>query len=178
MKSLSRVRLLATPWTAAYQAPLLMGFSRQEYWSGLPLLSSHKTLSKMEPQPGSECWSVPYWLAKSCYFTVSLTWGRKVWDAELPFLYTHGLCPAGDPSCSQDLGRASWGGHTRQALNTGCSSQLRSEGGILVGSGRTPGGRRWRMGRGKGQVFPGGSDLDRRGSWVRTGRTQGARLRQ
>ena len=35
MKSLSRVRLLATPWTAAYQAPPSMGFSRQEYWSGL-----------------------------------------------------------------------------------------------------------------------------------------------
>ena len=39
VKSLSRVQLLATPWTAAYQAPLSMGFSRQEYWSGLPLPS-------------------------------------------------------------------------------------------------------------------------------------------
>ena len=39
MKSLSRVRLLATPWTAAHQAPLSMGFSRQEYWSGVPLPS-------------------------------------------------------------------------------------------------------------------------------------------
>ena len=38
-KSLSRVRLLATPCTAAYQAPLSMGFSRQEYWSGVPLPS-------------------------------------------------------------------------------------------------------------------------------------------
>ena len=36
VKLLSRVRLLATPWTAAYQAPLSMGFSRQEYWSTLP----------------------------------------------------------------------------------------------------------------------------------------------
>ena len=35
----SHVRLLATPWTAAYQAPPSMGFSRQEYWSGLPLPS-------------------------------------------------------------------------------------------------------------------------------------------
>ena len=34
---LSRVWLLVTPWTAAHQAPLSMGFSRQEYWSGLPL---------------------------------------------------------------------------------------------------------------------------------------------
>ena len=35
-KSLSRARLFATPWTAAYQASLSMGFSRQEYWSGVP----------------------------------------------------------------------------------------------------------------------------------------------
>ena len=39
MKSLSRVRLFATPWTAAYQAPPSMAFSRQEYWSGVPLPS-------------------------------------------------------------------------------------------------------------------------------------------
>ena len=35
-KSLSCVRLFVTPWTAAYQAPPSMGFSRQEYWSGVP----------------------------------------------------------------------------------------------------------------------------------------------
>jgi len=39
VKSLSRIRLLVTPWTAAYQAPPSMGFSRQEYWSGVPLPS-------------------------------------------------------------------------------------------------------------------------------------------
>ena len=39
VKSLSRVQLFATPWTAAYQAPPSMGFSRQEYWSRLPLPS-------------------------------------------------------------------------------------------------------------------------------------------
>ena len=39
VKSLSRARLLATPCTAAYQAPLSMGFSRQVYWSGVPLPS-------------------------------------------------------------------------------------------------------------------------------------------
>ena len=39
VKSLSRVQLLATPWTVAYEAPLSMGFPRQEYWSGLPLPS-------------------------------------------------------------------------------------------------------------------------------------------
>ena len=39
MKSLSHVRLFATPQTVAYQAPVSMGFSRQEYWSGLPFPS-------------------------------------------------------------------------------------------------------------------------------------------
>ena len=39
VKSLSHVRPSVTPWTAAFQAPLSMGFSRQEYWSGVPLPS-------------------------------------------------------------------------------------------------------------------------------------------
>ena len=39
VKSLSHVRPSATPWTAAFQAPPSMGFSRQEYWSGVPLPS-------------------------------------------------------------------------------------------------------------------------------------------
>ena len=46
VKSLSRVRLFATPWTAAYQAPPSMGFSRQAYWNGLPLPSPR---SKIKP---------------------------------------------------------------------------------------------------------------------------------
>ena len=44
VKSLSRTWLLATPWTAAYHAPSSMGFSRQEYWSGVPLPSPYKSL--------------------------------------------------------------------------------------------------------------------------------------
>ena len=44
MKLLSCVRLLATPWTAAHQAPPSMGFSRQEYWSGVPLPSPYLAL--------------------------------------------------------------------------------------------------------------------------------------
>ena len=53
VKSLSRARLLATPWTAAYQAPPSMGFSRQEYWSGVPLPSpiNFIILSKTEQHP-------------------------------------------------------------------------------------------------------------------------------
>ena len=47
MKSLSRVRLFATPRTLAYQAPPSMGFSRQEYWNGLPFPSPGDL-----PEPG------------------------------------------------------------------------------------------------------------------------------
>ena len=47
VKSLSRVRLFATPWTAAYQAPPPMRFSRKEYWSGVPLPSP-----RLELRPG------------------------------------------------------------------------------------------------------------------------------
>ena len=43
VKSLSRVQLFSTPWSRAYQAPLPMGFSRQEYWSGVPLPSPKTT---------------------------------------------------------------------------------------------------------------------------------------
>ena len=43
-KFLSHIRLLATPWTAAYQAPPSMGFSRQEYWSGVPKLEFIKNV--------------------------------------------------------------------------------------------------------------------------------------
>ena len=46
-KSLTHVRLLATPWATAYQAPLSMGFSRQEYWSGLPLPSPRTNLDNI-----------------------------------------------------------------------------------------------------------------------------------
>ena len=49
VKSLSRVRLFATPWTVAYEAPQSMGFSRQEYWSGLPFPSPGDL-----PNPGIE----------------------------------------------------------------------------------------------------------------------------
>ena len=56
VKLLSRVRLLATPWTAAYQAPPSLGFSRQKYWSGVPLPSpywgSRSSKSRLLPHLG------------------------------------------------------------------------------------------------------------------------------
>ena len=70
VKSLSRIWLLATPWTAAYQAPPSMGFSKQEYWSGVPspsLVSKIRSILILCPlnQPHSilvimicyTCWS-------------------------------------------------------------------------------------------------------------------------
>ena len=49
MNSLSRVRLFVTPWTVAYQALRFMGYSREEYWSGLPFPSPGDL-----PDPGIE----------------------------------------------------------------------------------------------------------------------------
>ena len=72
VKSLSCVRLFATPWMVAYQAPLSMGFSRQEYWSGLPFPSPGDLLNPgIEPrspalqtdvllsEPLGSCYQVP-----------------------------------------------------------------------------------------------------------------------
>ena len=66
VKSLSCVQLSATPWTAAYQAPLSMGFSRQEYWSGLPLPSPISPLLPLKNEAvenageGMEKWEPSY----------------------------------------------------------------------------------------------------------------------
>ena len=46
LSGFSHVRLCETPWTAAYQASLSMGFSRQEHWSGLPFPSRVMTIGK------------------------------------------------------------------------------------------------------------------------------------
>ena len=66
VKSLSHVWLVWTPWTAAYQAPPSMGFSRQEYWSGVPLpspcnvleSSQNHTLSGSVEKLSSQNWSL------------------------------------------------------------------------------------------------------------------------
>ena len=74
VRSLSHVRLIATPWTAAYQAPLSMGFSRQEYWSGVPLPSpGANTLCSQFEGPGFNPWSGnidPTYLTKSSHATI------------------------------------------------------------------------------------------------------------
>ena len=60
VKSLSRVRLSATPWTAAHQAPPSMGFSRQEYWSGVPLPSPFTLLIRTKAEVFKMAYNVLY----------------------------------------------------------------------------------------------------------------------
>ena len=77
-QSLSCVRLCATPWTVAHQAPLSLGLSRREYWSRLPRPSSRDL-----PHPGIEPTSLAA-LALACgFFTISATWEaqQKRWTA-------------------------------------------------------------------------------------------------
>ena len=68
-KSLSRVQLFATLWTIAHQAPLFVGFSRQEYWSGLPCPPPGDL-----PDPGIEPTSLTSPALAGRFFTTSSTW--------------------------------------------------------------------------------------------------------
>ena len=63
VKSLSRVRLFVIPWTIAHQAPLSMGFSRQDYWSGWPFLSPGD-LPNSGIKPGSPAFQADALLSK------------------------------------------------------------------------------------------------------------------
>ena len=66
MKSVSQVRLLATPWTVAHQAPPNLGFSRQEYWSGVPLPSPSLTVCAI-------CYGSLGWLRRPQCFSLSFS---------------------------------------------------------------------------------------------------------
>ena len=94
VKSLSRVRLLATPWTAAYQAPPSMGLSRQEYWSGVPL-----------PSP---IWVLVLWICLQCRrpgfnsWVGKIPWRRK-WQPTPEFL------PGESHGQSSLVGSSPWG---------------------------------------------------------------------
>ena len=100
VESLSCVQLLENPWTAAYQAPPSMGFSRQEYWSGLPLPSPMTNLDSILKSrditlPKKVC------LDKAMVFPVVMygceSWTLKkaeLYSAELTLLY----CAVGEDS--------------------------------------------------------------------------------
>ena len=95
MKSLSRVQLLATPWTAAHQAPLSMGFSRQEYWNGVPLPSSALVLTIfLLPAHSSMCFQ---WLLPAPASTPAVP---KLCITKSPLLRCHSLGP---DACSLGL---------------------------------------------------------------------------
>ena len=72
VKSLSRVQLLATPWTAAYQALPSMGFSRQEYWSGSPFPPPGDL-----PNPGMKLTSLGSPALPGGLFTWIITWEAR-----------------------------------------------------------------------------------------------------
>ena len=72
MKSLSHVRLFATPWTVAYQAPLSMDFSKQEYWSGLPFPTPVDL-----PNPGIKLMSLVFPALAGRFFTTSTIWEAR-----------------------------------------------------------------------------------------------------
>ena len=98
VKSLSRVRLLVTPWTAAFQAPLSMGFSRQEYWSGVPLTSL------IHPWA---CYKSSFILQCHRLFTLSGTLGPQRWGPSKQAASgngfntspSKGICNGGNISC-------------------------------------------------------------------------------
>ena len=87
----SRVWLFATPWTTAYQAPVSMGFSRQEYWSGLPCPSPGDL-----PDPGIEPKSP---VLASRFFATNTTWEAQVihlgtqWIDRTPEFSLEAICP-------------------------------------------------------------------------------------
>ena len=77
VKSLSHVRLFATPWTVAYQVPLSMGFSRQEYWSGVPFTSPISWLNSDE-------WRVAFYgWARKCFLDIESSGEEAVMIVEI-----------------------------------------------------------------------------------------------
>ena len=69
----SCVKLSVTPWTVAYQVPLSMGFSRQEYWSGLPCSPPGEL-----PDSGIKPGSVTTPVLAGTFFTTSATWEAHI----------------------------------------------------------------------------------------------------
>ena len=87
MKSLNCVQLLVTPWTAAYQAPLSMGFSRQKYWSEVPLPSPYNVLIYVTKtdfmENNKKTVTVKYnrfWLIMCTYLHFVSTWHCWMWS--------------------------------------------------------------------------------------------------
>jgi len=95
----SRVRLCATPWTAAHQAPPSLGFSRQEHWSGLPFPSPMQE-SEKESEVAQSCptlsdpmdFSLPGSSVHGIFQARVLEWGAIAFS-ENSHMYFHIVCP-------------------------------------------------------------------------------------
>ena len=74
----SRVQLFATLWTKAYQAPLSMGFSRQEYWSGVPLPSPFLIMVMPKPHNNHSFWKDSSFHSQSCVQDLAPPTGKQV----------------------------------------------------------------------------------------------------
>ena len=78
MSHFSGIQLFVTPWTVSFQAPLSMGFSRQEYWSRLPCPPPGDL-----PDPGIEPMSLMSPALAGGFFTTSATWEATVNESEV-----------------------------------------------------------------------------------------------
>ena len=95
-KSLSRVWLSVTPWTVAHQAPMSMGFSRQEYWSGSPFPPPGDL-----PDPGIEPSSLRSPVLAGGFFTSSATWEVVIWLGCIYFFFKSNLQVVINKPCDQ-----------------------------------------------------------------------------
>ena len=88
--SLSRVRPLVTPWTAAYQAPPSMGFSRQEYWSGVPLPSPIYPLVRKKKKGMGYCYHTTTCITLKCIILGKRNQPQKIIYCMTPFISQSG----------------------------------------------------------------------------------------
>ena len=116
VKSLSRVRFSATPWTTAYQAPPSMGFSRQEYWSGVPLPSPRVILERLKILQGALWASLSHFataILPSASFALCSPLPRCVWATYTQTLNQEGKegskLPSRERSAFFSTARFEWG---------------------------------------------------------------------
>ena len=88
VKSLSCVRLFAIPWTVAYQAPPSMGFSRQEYWSGVPLPSLMENSVEIPLKTGNRTAIQPSNLTAGHTQQGNQNWKRHMYPSVIATLFT------------------------------------------------------------------------------------------
>ena len=122
VQSLSRVRLFATPWTVAYQAPQSMGFSRQEFWSGLPFPSPGDLPWPRDRTPVSRivCRCVTIWATReACISYVQIILMAPTSHSNSPYSTCQEISvkilPAAEYICS-NYASQNWGNNHRMCL--------------------------------------------------------------